>query len=81
MLTKSSTGAPFGDAVLAAYVSGYLKDFSMCKKWAQYVDKMEPDPINNKIYMEYFALYKKIYENSKSNFKELAVLRDKFYKG
>jgi len=77
VLTESRIGAPFGDAVLAAYSTGYLKDFSRCKKWSQYIDKMTPNKENNKIYMEYFTLYKKIYENSKNNFKELAALREK----
>jgi xylulokinase len=80
VLTKSRTGAPFGDAVLAAYATGYLKDFSKCKQWSQYVDRMKPDSKNNKIYMEYFKLYKKIYESSCDNFKELAELREKYQK-
>ncbi len=80
VLTKSRTGAPFGDAVLAAYVTGFLKDFSKCKQWSQYVDRMKPDPQKNKIYMDYFKLYKKIYESSKNNFIELADLREKYEK-
>jgi sugar (pentulose or hexulose) kinase len=79
VLTKSRTGAPFGDAVLAAYASGYLKDFSVCKQWAEYVERMEPDKEKNKIYMEYFEVYKKIYESVKNNFRDLAALRDKYH--
>ncbi len=79
VLTKSRTGAPFGDAMLAAYASGYLKDFSICKQWAEYVDRMEPDKEKNKIYMEYFEVYKNIYESVKHNFRDLAALRDKYH--
>ena len=78
VLTKSRTGAPFGDAILAAVGTGYLKNFSKCKEWAQYVDKMEPDIKNNKIYMDYFKLFKNIYSSVKDNYKELAVLREKY---
>jgi len=78
VLTKSRTGAPFGDAILAAVGTGYLKDFSKCKQWAQYVDKMEPDSKNNAIYMEYFKLFKNVYNSVKENYKELAVLREKY---
>lgn len=78
VLTESRVGAPFGDAVLAAVGTGYLKDFSKCKQWAKYSDKMEPDSKNNEIYMEYFRLFKNIYENVKENYKELAILREKY---
>lgn len=78
VLTKSRTGAPFGDAMLAAVGTEYLKDFSKSKEVAQYIDKMEPDIKNHKIYMEYFKLYKRIYESVKENYKELALLREKY---
>jgi len=37
---------------------------------------MEPDQSNHKQYMEYFALYKRIYQHVKEDFRELARLRD-----
>jgi xylulokinase len=36
---------------------------------------MDPSPENHARYMEYFMLYKKIYEHVKDDFKELARLR------
>lgn len=78
VLTKSRAGAPFGDAILASVGTGYLKDFSKCKEWAQYIDSMKPDSKNHKIYMEYFKLYKKIYESAKDNYVKLAILREKY---
>ena len=42
VLTKRKTGAPFGDAILAGVATGYFKDYSMCKQWAEYVDMLEP---------------------------------------
>ena len=76
VLTKRKTGAPFGDAVLAGVATGHFKDFSMCKDWAEYVEKLEPVGKNNRIYMEYFSLYKKIYEHIKPDYRELAKLRE-----
>ena len=76
VLTQRRTGAPFGDAVLAAHAAGYLKDFSKCKQWARYIDRMTPVKENHKIYMEYFKLYKDIYKSSRDNFRKLARLRE-----
>jgi DNA polymerase III alpha subunit (gram-positive type) len=39
------------------------------------VDPMEPIPGHHERYMEYFAVYKSIYENVKGDFQALARLR------
>ena len=78
-MVKRRTGAPFGDAILAGVATGVFKDFSVAKKWAQYIDRMEPDQKNHAIYMEYFDLYKKLYNDLKMDFRKLAELRDKYY--
>lgn len=75
VLTKRRTGAPFGDAVLAGVATGVFKDYSMCKEWAEYVDLMEPDPDNNRIYMDYFKVYKDLYTHVKDDYRALAKLR------
>ena len=76
VLVKRRTGAPFGDAILAGVVTGVLKDFAVAKEWVEYIDRMEPDRENHERYMEYFALYKQIYEHVKADFRTLARLRD-----
>ncbi len=76
VLVKRRTGAPFGDAILAGVATGVLKDFSVAKDWAEYIDRMEPNQGNHDRYMEYFALYKQIYEHVKGDFRTLARLRD-----
>jgi len=78
VLTKQRTGAPFGDAYLAGVVTGHFKDFSMCKELAEYIEQMDPDPKKHEIYMEYFELYKKIYEDIKDDYTKIARLRDKY---
>lgn len=77
VLVKRRTGAPFGDAILAGVATGVLEDFSVAKQWAEYIEPMEPDEDNHERYMEYFALYKKLYEHVKADFRELARLRAK----
>jgi ribulokinase len=73
---KRRTGAPYGDAILAGVATGVFEDFSVAKNWVEYVEPMEPSQENHALYMEYFDLYKKIYEHVKDDFKELARLRE-----
>jgi xylulokinase len=77
VLVKRRTGAPFGDAILAGVATGVFKDYSVAKEWAEYVDEMTPSQANHDQYMEYFGLYKQIYEHIKEDFQALARLRDR----
>ncbi len=77
VMVKRRTGAPYGDAILAGGATGIFKDFSVAKDWVEYVEPLEPDIDTHKLYMEYFALYKSIYENVKGDFKTLAKLRNR----
>lgn len=76
VLVKRRTGAPFGDAILAGVATGVFKDFTVAREWSEYIDPMEPSQENHSSYMEYFNLYKRIYNHVKEDFKELARLRD-----
>jgi xylulokinase len=75
VLVERRTGAPFGDAILAGVATGIFEDFSVAKQWSEYVDRMDPIPGNHEQYLEYFSLYKSIYENVKGDFRTLARLR------
>jgi len=77
VLVKRRTGAPFGDAILAGVTTGVFKDFSVAREWAKYVEPMEPSPERHERYMEYFELYKQLYEHVKEDFKQLARVRDR----
>ena len=77
VLVKRRTGAPFGDAVLAGVACGLFPDFSVAKEWAEFVAPMEPDAENHARYMEYFDLYKRLYEHVKEDFAALADIRDR----
>lgn len=78
VLIKNRTGAPYGDAILAGVSTGVFKDFSMAKEKAQYVEPMEPIKENHELYMEYFKLYKNLYEHVKQDYVELEKLRNTF---
>lgn len=78
VLVKRRTGAPFGNAILAGVAAGIFKDFNVAKEWTEYVEPMEPNKQNHALYMDYFSLYKKLYNNVKGNYKMLAKLREKY---
>ncbi len=75
VLVKRRTGAPYGDALLAGVATGVFKSFAISKEFTEYIDLIEPDKNTHELYMEYFKLYKKIYEHLKEDFIELAKLR------
>lgn len=75
-LVKRRTGAPYGDAILAGVAAGVFKDFSVAKQWVEYIEPMEPNQNNHARYMDYFALYKKLYQHVKDDYRELAKLRE-----
>jgi ribulokinase len=76
VLTKERTGAPYGDAILAGVATGIFENFEVGKKRVEYIQPMEPDKANHERYMEYFKLFKSIYSHVKSDYRELAKLRD-----
>ena len=79
VLVKRRTGAPYGDAILAGVATGAFKNFSVARTWTEYIERMEPDARRHEIYMEYFDLYKGLYEHVRSDYRTLAALRDKYH--
>lgn len=78
VMLKNRTGAPYGNAILAGVSTGYLPDFSVAKKWAEYVDYMEPNVKTHEMYMELFQLYNSIYDHIQDDYATLAILRQKY---
>ncbi len=76
ILVKSRIGAPFGDALLGGVSTGIFKDYSIAKEKAEYIDLMEPIKENHERYMEYFRIYKNLYNHLKQDFKDLAKVRN-----
>lgn len=60
-MLKNRTGAPYGNAILAAVSTGYLDDFSVAKEWAEYIDYLDPDIATHELYMEIFDVYNSIF--------------------
>jgi xylulokinase len=77
VLVKQRAGAPYGDAILAGVATGVFSDFSVARQWAEYIEPMEPNRETHERYMEYFALYKRLYEHVKEDYRALAALRDR----
>jgi len=75
VLVKRRTGAPYGDALLAGVATGIFKDLSISTEWTEYIDRLEPNGNNHALYMEYFKIYKSLYQHVKEDFKSLAKLR------
>lgn len=71
VLVKSRVGAPYGDALLAAKALGFIKDYSIVKEKAEYIEPMEPICKNHDLYMEYFDVYKNIYSHVWQDFKDI----------
>lgn len=76
VLLKRRTGAPFGDAILAGVATGVWNNFEVAKEWVETIEPMEPDEQKHIRYMEFFQLFKEIYQNIKGNFQKLAKIRD-----
>lgn len=75
VFVKNRTGAPYGDALLAAVATGYLRDFGIAKEKAEYVEPMEPDSQKHERYMRYFELYRRLYQHVRDDYKQLKELR------
>jgi sugar (pentulose or hexulose) kinase len=78
VLVKNRIGAPYGDAILSGVALGTFSDFSVAREWAEYVDPMEPDPANHERYLEYYGIYRNLYEHVKDDFKDLAAVRSRY---
>jgi xylulokinase len=81
VLAKNRAGAPFGDAILAGLAAGVFPDFSVAQQWAEVVEPLQPDADNHVLYMEYFNLYKRIYDHVRDDFRILTDLRTRTYTG
>jgi len=78
VLVKSRVGAPYGNAILAGVATGVFRDFSIAKEKAEYIERMEPDQENHRLYSDYFELYKNLYSHLKEDFRTLDGLRKRY---
>jgi sugar (pentulose or hexulose) kinase len=66
-----SGGAPMGDAILAAVGTKNLKDFSAIKGWLEVTEKNEPNGASTQKYLQYYAIYRDLYEHLKEDYRRL----------
>lgn len=76
VFVKSRIGAPMGDAILAGVATGVFPDFSIAKKKAEYVDRLEPIKENHDLYMKYYEIYQSVYQHVKEDFVKLTNVRN-----
>jgi ribulokinase len=79
ILTNNSSGASFGNAVLAGVGAGVFKDFSITKKWVKTIDITEPIEQNIEVYKRYYDIFLELYKRNKDLFLELSILRENKY--
>jgi xylulokinase len=75
---RESKGAPVGNAIAAGVGIGVYKDYSITREWnnaASEEDISEPIPENHKIYMQYYSIYRELYENNINLFSDLAGIQ------
>lgn len=75
---ENRVGAPYGDAILAGVSVGVFEDFSIAKEKVKYIDYMEPDAEAHERYMNYFEIYRKLYEHLKDDYAELYQVAKKY---
>lgn len=65
--------ANLGDVMLAGLATETLT-LSQVKNWQVLGEKVEPDPKRHEIYNEYFALYRKLYDDLNDDMSTLTKL-------
>ncbi len=74
VMLENRIGAPYGDAILAGVATGVFKDYRIAREKAHYVDYLEPDRENHKLYMQYYEIYKGLYDHIKEDYIKLAQI-------
>lgn len=77
IVLKSPGGAPVGDAILAGVGIGEFENFDVAKIHARYGDFLEPDGNVHTLYMEYYKIFRNLYEDIKENFRTLGEIVDR----
>ncbi|MCL4415201.1 MAG: FGGY-family carbohydrate kinase, partial [Actinobacteria bacterium] len=68
---KNTSGAPFGNAVLAGVATGVFKGFEIVKDWIEVIDKTDPIDVNIKVYNKNYKIFSELYERNKDLYIEL----------
>jgi Sugar (pentulose and hexulose) kinases len=69
---SESKGAPFGNAVNAGVGVGIYKEYSVAKDWVKISDYHQPNPQVHQKYMEYYAIFDRLYSKIEDEYTALA---------
>lgn len=72
---KDAKGAPVGNAINAGVGVGVFKDWDVSKEFVHSTCTHAPDPKAHDIYMEYYQLYRRLYEDNKEKYETLQSLK------
>lgn len=78
---KSAKGAPMGNVINAGVGVGLFKDYSAAKRFIKIDEVSKPDPNNHALYEEYFAVYRRLYEQVKDEYENVAQILDRQISG
>ena len=56
-----------GQAVLTGIATGLIPDYWVTKKWAEYINEMQPDAERHNLCMQYYNLFKSIHDGVKDH--------------
>jgi xylulokinase len=64
---EQTIGASYGDAFLAGYAAGLIPSLDVLDSgWVQISSTVEPNPAAHEHYHDYYALYRRLYEDSEN---------------
>ena len=67
-------GAPLGDALLVGVGTGLFEDYDVVSDWTDTGAVYSPDQGTHDTYDEYYEIYKRLYQNTKTEMHQLADL-------
>jgi xylulokinase len=74
MYIAQNPGAPLGDALLAGIGSEVIEGPQIINEWLEITETTKPNPPNRKLYDNYYTLFRKIYENNRKIYEDLAKI-------
>ncbi len=60
-----TVGASYGNCFLAGMGAGVFSSYHDIQKWMKYVSTVQPDAKNHAVYMQYYKVYRELYERNK----------------
>ncbi len=73
---REAKGAPMGNVINAGVGAGVFGSFDVAKDFIKVDNTHHPEPRQHAIYEEYYTIYRKLYEDIKSNYDILSRMRN-----